>query len=272
MYGIIIAFKDFNMGLGIMGSHWAEPFYSNFQRVFTSDVFMRALKNTMFISFLKIVVAFPIPIIFAILIDELPGKKFKKGIQTISYLPYFISWVVLGGIVRTLLSPSFGAVNYVIELFGGSSINFLSEATMFRAIVFFTFVWQTVGYSSVIYLAAISGIDQEQYESARIDGASRLHLIRYITLPCISGVISIMLILNLGTIMNAGFDQIFNLYNPVTYSTGDIVDTYTYRVGLIDFQYSFSTAVSFFKNFIGLGLAILANFIVKRLDPDSALF
>ncbi len=272
MYGVTLAFKNFNMSKGIMDSPWADPLFSHFTRVFSSDLFVRALWNTVVISFLKIIVAFPLPIVFAILLDELSSVRFKKVVQTVSYLPYFISWVVLSGIIRTLLSPSIGAVNYVIEAFGGSAIHFIGEASMFRGLIFITYVWQSIGYGAIVYLAAISGIDQEQYEAARIDGASRFQLIRYITLPSIRPVIVIMLILNLGHIMNAGFDQVFNLYSPVTYVTGDILDTYTYRVGLVDFQYSYSTAVGLFKNAIGLVLAVGANFIAKRIDSDSALF
>lgn len=272
MYGLTLAFKDFNISQGILGSPWSTPLFKTFQRVFSSALFQRALWNTIFISLLKLVVAFPIPIIFAILLDELPGRKFKKTVQTVSYLPYFISWVVLGGIIRTLLSPSIGAVNFMIESLGGSAVNFLGEAGLFRGIIFFTYVWQSVGYGAVVYLAAITGIDQEQYEAARIDGANRFQLIRHITLPSIRSVIVIMLILNMGSVMSAGFDQVFNLYSPVTYSTGDIIDTYVYRVGIVDMQYSYSTAVGLFKNVIGLGLALITNFAAKRIDPDSALF
>lgn len=272
MYGVTIAFKNFNMSKGILQSDWANPIWAHFQRVFSSSLFIRSLWNTVVISFLKIIVAFPLPIAFAILIDELPGRRFKKTIQTVSYLPYFISWVVLGGIIRTLLSPSIGAVNYVIQILGGDAIHFMGEAAMFRGLLFFSHIWQAIGYGSIIYLAAITGIDQALYEAGKIDGATRLQLIRRITIPAITPVIIIMFILNLGTIMNAGFDQIFNLYSPVTYATGDIIDTYVYRVGLVDFQYSYSTAVGLFKNIIGLVLAISTNMVVKRIDPDSALF
>jgi putative aldouronate transport system permease protein len=272
MYGVTIAFKNYNMSKGILKSDWADPIWMHFQRVFSSSLFIRALRNTVVISFLKIIVAFPLPIAFAILIDELPGRRFKKTVQTVSYLPYFISWVVLGGIIRTLLSPSIGAVNYIVELLGGTAIHFIGEASMFRKIIFFSYIWQSIGYGSIIYLAAITGIDQELYEAGRIDGANRLQLITRITIPSITPVIIIMFILNLGTIMSAGFDQIFNLYSPVTYETGDIIDTYVYRVGLVDFQYSYSTAVGLFKNVIGLVLAISTNMVVKRIDPDSALF
>lgn len=272
MYGVIIAFKDFNMSKGIIESPWADPVFKYFIRAFKSEIFTRALWNTVVISFLKIILAFPIPIIFAILIDELPRKRFAKTVQTISYLPYFISWVVLGGIIRSLLSPSTGAINYIIEMFGATPIHFLGEANMFRGIIFLSYIWQSVGYGSVVYLAAIAGIDQEQYEAARIDGASRFQSILKVTVPNILPVIIIMFIMNLGNILNAGFDQIFNLYSPMTYQKGDIIDTYVYRVGLVDFEYSYSTAVGLFKNIIGLTLVLATNFMARKFDPDSALF
>ena len=272
MYGIIIAFKDYKMSLGILGSPWADPLFKNFERAFSSDIFLRALKNTLILSFLKLVVAFPIPILFAILLDELPGRRFPKVVQTVSYLPYFISWVVLGGMIRTLLSPSYGAINVIVKAFTGSTIYFLGEPALFRGVAFFTYLWQTMGYSTVIYLAAIASIEQEQYESARIDGASRYQLIRYITLPSISSVIVIMMILGLRSVMTAGFDQVFNLYSPITYSTADIIDTYVYRIGIVDKQYSYSTAVGLFQNVIGLVLVLGTNAIAKRANPDKALF
>lgn len=271
MYGITLAFKDFRVVDGIMASPWASPIFKYFERAFSSDLFRRSLTNTLVISFLKIIVAFPIPIILALLIDELPGTKFKKTVQTVSYMPYFMSWVVLGGIMRALLSPSYGAVNYVIQALGGSPIHFLGEASMFRSVVFFSHIWQSAGYGTIVYLAAIAGIDQEQYEAARIDGANRFQTIMRITIPSIAPTILTMLILNVGSIMSAGFDQIFNLYSPVTYATGDIIDTYTYRVGMVNMEYSYSTAVSLFQNLIGLTLALVTNFAAKKLDPDAGL-
>jgi len=272
MYGVIIAFKDFNPLQGILKSPWCDPWYKNFTLAFQSDLFIRSLRNTLIISFLKIFVAFPLPILFAILIDELPGRRFKKSIQTVSYLPYFISWVVLSGILRNLLSTNGGAVNNLIQMFGGHAINFFASKTRFRGLVFFSYVWKTIGYSSVIYLAAISGIDQEQYEAARIDGANRFQLIGHITLPSIMPVVVIMLILSLGGVLSAGFDQIFNLYSDSVMETGDIIDTYVYRVGMLKQQYSYSAAVGLFKNIIGLVLVVGSNLFVKKIDSDSALF
>ncbi len=272
MYGVSIAFREFNPRKGILGSPWADPWFKYFRQAFHSELFLRSVRNTLIISFLKIVVAFPLPIIFAILIDELPGRRFKKSLQTVSYLPYFISWVVLSGILQNILSQDGGALNVIIQFFGGTPVYFFGRKQLFRGLVFFSYVWKTIGYSSVIYLAAITGIDQEQFEAAKIDGANRFQLIRHITIPCIMPVISIMLILDLGSIMSAGFDQVFNLYSPTVYETADIIDTYVYRVGMVDMKYSYSAAVGLFKNFIGLILVLSSNLIVKRIDPDNGLF
>lgn len=271
MYGITIAFKDFKLGKGILDSGWADPWFKYFKQLFRSELFWRSVKNTLSISFLKIIVAFPIPIIFALLIDALPGRRFKKTVQTVSYLPYFISWVVLGGILRSLLSPTYGAINYILGWFGVDPIHFLAEEEMFQAVLFITHVWQTVGYGSIVYLAAIAGVDQEIYEAARVDGARRIQMMLKITIPCIASTILTMLILDVGKFMSAGFDQVQNLYNPVVYSTGDIIDTFTYRAGLVDRNYSYSTAASLFQNIIGLILLLITNYVSKKVDSDSGL-
>ena len=271
MYGITIAFKDFKLGKGILDSGWADPWFKCFKQLFRSELFWRSVKNTLSISFLKIIVAFPIPIIFALLIDALPGRRFKKTVQTVSYLPYFISWVVLGGILRSLLSPTYGAINYILGWFGVDPIHFLAEEEMFQAVLFITHVWQTVGYGSIVYLAAIAGVDQEIYEAARVDGARRIQMMLKITIPCIASTILTMLILDVGKFMSAGFDQVQNLYNPVVYSTGDIIDTFTYRAGLVDRNYSYSTAASLFQNIIGLILLLITNYVSKKVDSDSGL-
>lgn len=272
MYGVIIAFKEYNPNLGILGSEWCSPWYKNFAQAFQSDLFLRALKNTLIISFLKVFVAFPLPIIFAILIDETPSRRLKKAVQTVSYLPYFISWVVVSGILRNMLSTNGGAVNNLIQMLGGQPINFMGNKTVFRGLVFFSYVWKTVGYNSVVYLAAISGIDQEQYEAARLDGASRFQLIRHVTIPSIMPVVAIMLILSMGSVMSAGFDQIFNMYSDPVYEVADIIDTYVYRVGMVKQQYSYSAAVGLFQNVVGALLVVGSNLIVRKIDPDSALF
>lgn len=264
MYGLLIAFKDYKILKGIIGSPWIG--FENFERLFISPIFHRVLKNTIIISVLRIVFGFPAPIIFALILNEIYHVRFKKVVQTISYLPHFISWVVLGGIFKEILSPTRGAVNFVLRFLGGESIFFLTRPEWFRPILISTGVWQSIGWGSIIYLAAISSIDAQLYEAAIIDGANRFQQIRRITLPSITHVITILFILGLASVLNAGFDQIFNLYNPMVYATGDIIDTYVYRIGLINAQYSFSTAVSLFKNLIGLILVLAVNAVVARFS------
>lgn len=264
MYGVTLAFKNFNMSAGILESPWVG--LKHFNRLFSSPTFFEVLRNTVVISFYKIIFSFPAPIIFAILLNEIGRIRFKKVIQTISYLPHFISWVILSGIVIEMLSPSRGIVNYFITLFGGNSIYFLTEPAYFRMILVVSNVWQGVGWGSVIYIAAISSIDTEQFESAYMDGANRFQIIRHITIPSIVPTIVVLFTLNMGSILNAGFDQVFNLYNPLVYNVGDILDTYVYRVGMINMDYSFSTAVGFFKNAVGLVFVLTSNWIVKLLS------
>lgn len=268
MYGVTLAFKDFSIQKGILGSPWAG--LKHFARLFDSTIFYNVLENTLLISIYRLLFGFPAPILFALAINEIVNQKMKGVIQTVSYLPHFISWVVMAGIIMELLSPTRGVVNFLLSLFGVRPIVFLSETKYFRSILVVTGIWKEVGWGSVIYLAAIAGVPTEQYESAYIDGASRLRVIRHIIFPSILSVVSIMFILQLGTILNAGFDQVFNLYNSTVYSVADIIDTYTYRVGLgNDMQYSFSTAVGLFKNLIGFLLVVLTNLMVRRIGEGE---
>lgn len=264
MYGVIMAFKNYRFIDGIWGSPWIG--LDNFSQLFGDMFFWRILRNTLLISGLHILFGFPAPILLALLFNELVNGSFKRVVQTISYLPHFMSWVILSGIMIELLSPSRGALNYVITLFGGEPIHFLANPDTFVGVLVVSHLWQSVGWGSIIYLAAIAGINQDQYESATIDGANRFHQIRYITLPSLVPVMTVLFILNVGGVMNAGFDQIFNLYNPAVYSVADIIDTYVYRIGLIDTKYGFSTAVGLFKNVVALVLVVGTNYIVKRFN------
>ncbi len=271
MYGVSLAFRQFNMRLGILKSPWVGFVY--FERLFDSRKFWEVSVNTLIISSLKLIFNFPAPIVLAVLINEIGNLKFKKFVQTVSYLPHFLSWVVLAGIIIELLSPSRGVVNYIITVFGGEPVYFLTQPSMFRGILVITAMWQNAGWGTIIYLAAISGIDYNQFEAAYIDGANRFQIVKRIVIPSILPVISIVFILNLGRILNAGFDQVFNLYNPMVYKTGDIIDTYVYRVGLVDMEYSLSTAVNLFKNLIGLMLVLFTNFIIRKAgDGENALW
>lgn len=263
MYGVQLAFKDYRAALGIWDSPWNG--FKHFNNLFAGASFYRVFWNTLYISVLKIIFSFPAPIILAILLNEVRHIKYKKVIQTISYLPHFMSWVVLGGIVKEFLSPQRGVVNAVIEAFGGTPIYFITEPSMFRTIVVGSNIWATIGWGAIIYLASMSAIDPQLYESVEIDGGNRWHKTIHITLPGLLPIIVIQFILGLGNILNAGFDQIFNLYNNKVMNVADIIDTYVYRMGLEEMKYDFSTAVGLFKNVIGVILILLVNALTSKV-------
>lgn len=268
MYGILMAFKDFKIMEGIMGSKWVG--FANFTKLFASPSFFEVMRNTILISFYRLILGFPAPIIFAILVNEIVHTRFKKAVQTVAYLPHFMSWVVLGGVVANVLSADKGIVNYVIQLFGGEAIMFLTDTDWFRSVVILSGIWQGVGWASIIYLATITGIDPQLYEAAKMDGANRFQSATKITIPSLYPVITVLLILQIGSILNAGFDQIFNLYSPMVYEVGDILDTLVYRRGIAEgSDYSFATAVGLFKNVIGFGLVLLTNFISKKISENG---
>ena len=267
MYGIIIAFKDYKPRRGIAGSEWVG--LANFKRMFSYANFGQLMYNTLFISLLKLIIGMFCTLALALLFNELRNLKFKRVIQSVSYLPHFISWVILGGLIRELFSPTRGVINEVIKFFGGEPIYFLANPNYFVFVLILTYVWQSVGWGTIIYLAAIASIEQEQYESAVIDGASRFQRAIYITIPCIMPTVATLLILNLGGVLNAGFDQIFNLYNEQVYSVADILDTYVYRVGLIKFDYSYSAAIGLFKNVIGIILVVASNLAIKKMTKGE---
>jgi len=266
MYGVTLAFKDFRFIDGILGSPWVGLKY--FRKAFADPSFYKVLRNTVFISFYKLLFGFPVPILFALLLSELPGTRFKKVVQTVSYLPHFISWVILAGIFITIFSLD-GPINGVRRFLGMKQVVFLAGRSYFRSILVVTDIWQSFGWNSVIYFAAISGIDPELHEAAHLDGASRFQRTVRITLPLLSPVIAILLILRMGSILNAGFDQIFNMYNASVYEVADIIDTYVYRKGLVEMQYSLSTAVGLFKSGIALILIVTTNQIVKLLGGEE---
>ena len=268
MAGIVIAFKKYNLVDGLFGSPWVG--FTYFERLFTSPQFYRVLKNTIVISLLKVLIGFPGPIIFALMLNEIANLRGKKILQTISYLPHFVSWVVVGGLIRDLLSQR-GVVNYILGLLGVDSVIFLQQEEMFVPILIGSMIWKNVGWGSIIYLAAISSIDPQLYEAAALDGAGRIQRIRHITVPSIIHVIVILFLLRIGDIMEAGFDQIFNLYNPLVYSVGDIIDTYVFRTGITNFQYSYAAAVDLFKNITGLILLLIVNYGTKRLGSEATV-
>ena len=267
MYGALIAFKDYRMVDGIMASPWVG--FKHFEWLFGGYFFLRVLKNTLIISAYRIAFGFPAPILLALLLNAVRHLGFKKMVQSVSYLPHFMSWVILGGIVSQMLHPTHGVVNDVVALLGGERRLFLGDPRLFRGILIGTDIWQSVGWGSIVYLAAIAGIDAEQYEAAVIDGANGFAQARYITIPSIMPVVAIMFILRLSGIMSAGFDQIFNLYNPhvqhpLVYEVADIIDTYVYRTGIQKYAYSQAAAVGLFKNVIGLAAVLSAHAVVRR--------
>jgi putative aldouronate transport system permease protein len=267
LYGLQIAFKDYSIGAGVWGSDWVG--YKHFNLFFHSPASLRVLRNTVTISLMKLVFGFPAPIIMAIMLNEIGNQKFKRVSQTITYLPHFISWVIVAGIMTNILSPNTGIVNSVLKAIGIKPIFFMTSKLWFRPILVLSGIWKEVGWGSIVYLAAISSIDAEQYEAAIVDGATRMQRIRHVTFPSMLPLISIVLILAMGRILNAGFDQIFNMYNPMVYEVSDIIDTYVYRIGLIEMNYSFSTAVGLFKSLVGLILVLTVQAITRQFGDSN---
>lgn len=267
MYGITIAFQDYNIFDGVSGSEWVG--LKNFYEMFTDADFYQVFWNTLIISIYKIIFLFPLPIIVAILVNEIRHDTYKKLTQTFIYIPHFISWIVVAGIFTTLLSPSSGLINQIITHFGGEPIAFLMSNKWFRTILVASDGWKETGYSAVVYIAAISGIDQQLYEAAKVDGAGRLRTIWHITLPGIATTIVLLLILRLGSILEAGTSQILVMYNPTVYKTGDVIGTYVYRMGLGQQEYSFTTAVGLFNSLVGFILVVSGNYFSKKISGSS---
>ncbi|MDD9265876.1 ABC transporter permease [Paenibacillus sp. GCM10023248] len=266
MYGALIAFKEYTPAKGILGSSWVG--FDHFKDFFGSYYFWRILKNTVIISLYTLCFEFPAPIILAILINELVNKKFQRFVQTVTYMPYFISLIVIAGMIKDFTNNG-GLINNFLTYFGVSDTAFLQRPEMFRTIYVLSEIWQKIGWESIIYLAALMGIDQEQYEAARMDGASKLQQIWNITLPGILPTIAIMFILRMGNLLNVGFEKIILLYNPSTYDTADVISSFVYRKGLIEFGWSYSSAVGLFNSVINLALLIAANKISKKVSQSS---
>jgi putative aldouronate transport system permease protein len=266
MYGAIIAFKNYSPAKGVLGSPWVG--LKHFQEFFGGFYFGRIIKNTLIISFNSIIFGFPAPIILALLINELRVKWFSRIVQTITYLPHFISLVVICGMIKDFTSDT-GVINYIIGLFGGQTNSLLNYAQNFVPIYIISDIWQGVGWGSIIYLAALMGIDQELYEAASIDGAGRWKQTIHITFPGILPTIMIMLILRLGNILNVGFEKIILLYNPAIYDTADVISTYVYRKGLLEFSWSFSSAVGLFNSLINFVFLISANWLSRKFNETS---
>jgi len=265
----IIAFKDYNIGLGILGSEWVG--LEHFQRFFSSPNFTRVIKNTLAISFMELFIGFPVPIIFALLLNEVRHRTLKRFTQTVSYLPHFVSIVVVVGMMLIFLSPNDGLINTLIIRLGGESINFFGEASWFRWLYVSSNIWENFGWDSIIYFAAIAGINPDMYESAVIDGAGRWSKMWYVTLPTIAPTIIILLVLRIGWLLGVGFEKIILMYNPATYSTADVISTYVYRVGLLQAEYSYGTSIGLFNSVLSLILLLSANYLSRRIT-DTSLF
>lgn len=269
MYGILIAFKDFNAYDGIMGSPWADHYgMANFIELFQSPAFFRVLKNTILLSLYTILFSFPVPIVLALSLNELRDGIFRRAVQTISYLPHFISTVVICGIAYNFLSRN-GLVNQIVQMFGGKETQFLLYPEYFRSIYVATDIWQKAGWNSIVYIAALTTVDTSLYEAAKIDGAGRLQKILYIDLPALIPTALILFIMNIGGIMTAGFEKVLLLYNPNTYETADIISTYVYRVGISGAQFSFATAVGLFQSAIGFALVMLTNRLSNKISGNG---
>lgn len=268
LFGISIAFKEFLPGKGIWGSPWVG--LENFEYMMALPDTGRVLWNTLFIAAAKIIVNFPVPILVSILLNEVRSRKYKRTVQTIIYLPYFISWVILAGIIQDLFARD-GIINSFLGLFGVNSIFFLGDKNAFIGVLIGTDVWKNFGYNTVVYLAAITGIDESLYEAAKIDGANRFRQILHITIPGIAPIVTLMMILNLGNVLNAGFEQVFNLYNPLVYETADIIDTFVYRISLVEANYSLGTAVGLLKSVVSF-ILIVTSYRIANKYSDYTVF
>lgn len=266
MYGILIAFKDFSPAAGILGSDWVG--LQHFKDFFDSYYFGRILKNTLVISLSSIILGFPAPIIFALLLNEIRNQKFKRVTQTISYMPHFISMVVICGMINMFVSDK-GIITYILTLFGGEKASMLTNPDYFVPIYVLSGIWQELGWGSIIYLSALSGVDQQLYEAAKLDGANRWQQMLHVTLPGIAGTIIIMLLLRMGSVMSVGYEKIILLYNPGIYETADVISSFVYRKGLVEYQWSYSAAVGIFNSVINFIIVVVFNKISKKLTDIS---
>ena len=267
MYGVQIAFKDFKASEGIWGSAWVG--FKHFKRFFASSQFWTLIKNTLGLSLLQILLGFPIPILLAIMLNQVKNQKFRKFAQSILYFPHFISIVVLAGMLYILLSPRNGIVNTIIKMLGGEAIFFLGEAKYFKLTFVISGIWQNAGWSAIIYIAALAGISPDLYEAAQMDGANKWQRIRHIDIPGIMPTIVMMLIMEIGKVMSLGFQKAYLLQNAQNLAASEIISTYIYKVGMLDAQYSYSAAINLFNNVINIILLVTFNKLAKKLTDNS---
>ena len=267
IYGLLIAFKDFSPVRGILGSEWVGLKW--FLQFFSSHYFSRLIRNTLLISVYSLIFGFPVPIAFALLLNEVKNASYKRIVQTVSYLPHFISVVIIVGMMVNFLSPNEGIVNQLLKHAGREPVDFMSQLRWFRPLYVGSGIWQSFGFSSIIYLAAIAGINPELYDAIEVDGGTRLQKIRFITLPSIAPTITILLILRVGRLMSIGFQKIILMYSPVTYEVADVISTYVYRRGIQEGEYGFATAVGFFNSVVNLVLLVACNRLARKLSETS---
>ncbi|NOU69418.1 ABC transporter permease subunit [Paenibacillus sp. LMG 31461] len=267
MYGIVIAFKDYNIIRGVMDSPWIG--FEHFRTLFAYNEFPLVIRNTLIISFMKLGIGFPAPILLAILINEMRNMLFKRMVQTVTYIPHFISWVVVGGIFIDILSPGSGIVNSFIKALGGEPIYFMADTGKFRWILVFSESWKEAGWAAIIYLAAILGINSELYQASIVDGANRFKQVWHIMLPGIRSTIIVILLLRIGHILDAGLEQVLIMYNPAVLGVADIIDTYVFRVAFGKMEFGLTAAAGLFKSVIGCLLLITANWLARRMGEEG---
>lgn len=267
MWGVVIAFKDYEPFLGFLGSKWVG--IKHFERFFTTETFWMLFRNTLMIGFYNLVFFFPFPIILALMLNEVRHSVFKRVVQTMTYVPHFVSWVVVVGITYVFFTTEGGIVNEIISATGKPKINFLMEPNLFRPMIISQSIWKETGWGTIIFLASLAGIDPQLYEAATIDGAGRWKQMYYITLPSIRSTVILLLILRLGNFLDTGFEQIYLMLNAMNRSVGEVFDTYVYTSGILGGQFSYSTAVGLFKSVVGLTLVVFANTLAKRVGEEG---
>ena len=269
MYGLVIAFQDYYPLKGVTGSKMVG--LKHFRALFTDPFFLSVLKNTIVISFYKLLVCFPAPILLCLALNEISNYRFKKIAQSVAYLPPVVSWVVVSGIIIEFLSPSRGPINILLQNLGMEPIFFVAEPKYFRGVLVLSDLWKSVGWGSIVYLAAVTSVDPTLYEAAEMDGAGRIKKIIHVTIPALAPIITVMFIMESGKILNDSFEQVYNFLTPSTYAVGDVISTFVYRMGIQKMQYSFTTAVDLFKNIISFMLVVMTNYIARKTN-DYALW
>jgi putative aldouronate transport system permease protein len=269
MYGVVMAFQDFNIFAGVRGSAWIG--FENFRMIFSNDEFFIVLRNTLMLNALSLVVSFPAPLVLALLLNEVKNRVLKRAVQGIIYLPHFLSWVVVSGLIITVLSPSSGIVNNIIRTLGGEPVYFMTDKLWWVAIYQLSGVWKEVGWGTIIFLAALSAIDPNLYDAARIDGGNRRHLLRHVTLPGIAPTILVVFLLSVGSVMTISFDRPYLLGNAMVLDVADVISTYVYRVGLLNVDYAYAAAVGLFQSVVNFAFLLAANLMSNRISGEGLI-